>query len=903
MRRIWPLVLLLALSMTTAMALPSASELDTNTSFYRGRGLLKDGGNLLFFRQPISGEISELLTVKSGGKNLVIVVDSGGTIYYLDSLRTVKVVNACAGRIVKVAHASTNKGGVLLAVCWKQQDQVMSSALIFDNGGVRWFAIKRVSRANQEGSDAKFTWLDYKSDFPESEEPPSPIAADFDGDGYDEIVWYMDGHLLYLDNPLGQPNETIVDRTPRGFAYGDVNGDGRKELIMTTSTDILTWRPGGAVHTYSAYGCSSKPLLADFNGDGVNDVACLSGSMLIVVNGNKLLMRANGVATLPSAGDLDGDGRADLVYIKEDGSLVARSLERILWSAKVNHPFYTPALGDVDGDTLPEVVVTSGRYLRVFSWEGKEEWKAHLRDPTGWVSGGKIELQTYVRYEGTTSPLLVDFDNDGLIEVMLGVGAYLEAGRVALIDEVSSGDKPPSIDILSPGNYTTVGRNFTLSFRVSDDSTPVIGTSVYRLVGGDWIREWSGNISSGDITKLNIPSADEIRIEASDGLRKSSVILKLRVDVKAPHMEIEPRNMSKIGPGVNITVRIIAPINEYAFLTVYHGTGLGGQWVRILNRRRVWKTSKVIIDPTPIVKMVSGYHCFKFVLEDPRGNREEVIMRYRIGKGSNEAVARQGDMQLSLLVPQKPVSKSVNLSWILIGVENATLYYGNEEDWNLLREVSKNGSFIWDITALNDGIYKLKLQSGNLTSYSQIQVDNTPPRISISADKSELDVGEIATVTVQTDAIKLYWDLNGDGTFETLGPKVARIEAREPGAMKINVKGVDEANNSAVASIVLKVREPKIESKGASEQVGGNVTVMRKEQGLIEELENFVGGFHLGSYEAAALLLAISSLAIIKIWKGVRESKEIERRREGRGRKRKKKRRGGKEVVNPWKSL
>ncbi len=888
MRRIWPLIFLIALSMTTAAALPSSNELNTNASFYSGRGLLKNGGNLLFFKQAIQGEISSISVVKSGGKNLVIVVTSGGIIYYLDSLKAVKIVNACAGRIVRVAHASTNKGGVLLAVCWKPQDQVMSSALVFDNGGVKWFSIKRVSRAEQEGGEQRFTWLDYKSDFPSSTEPPAPIAADFDGDGYDEIVWYMDGHLLYLDNPLGQPNETIIDQTPEGFAYGDVNGDGVKEVVIATSNDILTWKPGGRVHTYSSYGCSSKPVLADFNGDGIDDVTCLSGRMLIVVSGDKLLLRVNGVATLPTAGDLDGDGKSDLVYIAEDGSLVARSLRKVIWSAKVNSPFYTPALGDVDGDLLPEVVVTSGRYLRVFSGEGKEEWNIHLRDPVGWVSGGEIHLQTYVRYVGTTSPLLVDFDNDGLLEVMLGESAYLEAGRVALIDEVNSGNRPPLIEILSPENYTTVGRSFNLSFKVSDDSSPVISTDIYRLIGGDWIKEWSGNVSSGDITELSILSADEIKIEASDGLRKSSTVLKLRMDVKAPQMEIEPRNWSKIGPGVNITVRIIAPINEYAFLTVYHGTGPGGQWVRIINKRRVWKTSKVIIDPTPIVKMVSGYHYFKFILEDSRGNREEVLMRYRIEKERMENTAKRGDVQLTLLVPQKPASKSVNLSWILVGVKNATIYYGNEASWNLLKEVDGNGSFIWDISSLEDGTYELKLQSGNVTAYSQVKVDNTPPHIDISSDKSELEVGEIATITVRSDAAKLYWDLNGDGIFETLGPKVARIEAREPGTMRINVKGVDEANNSAVASITLKVKPPRVEAKANGEAMKNTSLSIRKNQSWTEKLESAMGNLHLGLNE-----VLISIVAVILATLGIKKAMNNKR----------KKRKSRRRVVNPWKSL
>ncbi len=873
------LMLMLTLPTIASAAVPS-DEWQAHTNFFAGVGALRDGGAVLFLRQGLINEPEgRLEVIKFAGKNAVLA-SSRGVIYYLDTFKALKVVNACSGRVVKMAHASTPRGGVTYALCWKPNDNVVSAVTIFDGAtGVKWFSLIRPSRYSEESG---FKWADFKTDFPCSVEPAPPLVADMDGDGYDEAVWFLDGSLFYADSPLSDPNRTLISQTPRGFAYGDVTGDGRKEVVMTTPTEILTWQPGGRPAIYSKYGCTSEPVLADLDGDGVREVACLYGSSLIAVDGDRLLLRTNGVATLPAAGDLDGDGLSDLVYVTADGTLTARSVRGVLWTFKVQKPFFTPAIGDVDGDYSPEVVIGAGQYLRVLSSSGKEKWRENLREPDAWASGGDITLTTYVRYEAKTPPTLHDFDGDGLLEILLGIGAYLEQGRIVVVDDTRGMGEPPVVEILSPSNYSRVGGEVELAFTVSDDLSPVLPTKVYRLVGGDWVEEWTGEVRSGESVQLTVPSAEEIKVEATDGSLRSSAILKLKVDVQAPQLVIEPRNMSKIGPGTNITVRMVAPINEYAFLTVYHGTGPGGQWVKMIDRRRIWKTTKLEIDVTPIIEKVSGYHCFRFVLEDALGNVQDVVMRYRIEGGEERRVSRVGEVELSISVPKVPVSGSVNISWTLVGTESASLYYGKGLDWTLLKEVEGNGTLRWDISSLEDGTYYLKLESGNVTVTAQVEVDNTPPSVEITADRTSLKVNETAVLTVKTDAVKLYWDLDGDGRFETLGPNVARVVAREPGKMVVNVMGVDEANNSKVASITLTVEAP--------EEAPVEITTPAKEvartESWTERLMGLLGNVHLGP---ELLIPPLILLLLVSILRARAKAK--------------KKRRRVRRVVNPWRSL
>ncbi|MEM1983876.1 MAG: VCBS repeat-containing protein [Candidatus Korarchaeum sp.] len=786
---------LLTILLALQVALPLSVALGSPSEGYAGLGALRNGGKLLLFKQSLPGDPVALISL-NGGKTL-LVVSSDGTITYMDSNSALRTLSVCAGRQVRIAHASTRSGGAAYAICYSRERGVASFVTIMDSGGFKFFGLAEVSRRDSSGG---FVYSEYRTDFPTVTEPPTPLVADVDGDGYDEALVYLDKQLLYVDSPFGEPEAYSIYETPLGFAFGDLDGDGRKEVVMASHSGILLWRRG-ELRTYSSQACSSAPLLADFDGDGKLEVACYRGDTLQVIKGNSLLLRAEGGVTEPVAADLNGDGRPELIYAMRDGTLVARSIGGVLWRAKVEAPYNRVAVADVDGDLKPEVVAACGQYLYCFSHEGKEKWRLSLREPSGWVSGGSSTFQTYVRFEAKTPPVLLDFDKDGLLEVILGIGAYLEQGRVALVDEVAGAGEPPRVEVLQPSNYTKVGRYFNLSFRVMDDLSSVLKAKVSVYSNG-WVEIWSGEVKSGDTVRKELPSSESVMIEASDGLLTSKAILKLRVDTEPPKMLIEPRNMSKIGPGTNITVRIVAPIEEYAFLTVLHGTG--GQWSRILERR-VWKTSLVSIDVTPIVKLVSGYHCFKFVLKDRYGNTEEVMMRYSVSKSAEINPSKEG--KLSLRVPSGAVSGVAKISWSLENVDRASLYYGSGAEWNLIREVEGNGSIEWDVSSLPDGDYSLKLESGELRALTHLRVDNTPPEIEVRVDREVLRVGDVATVRVSGEFDRLYWDLDGDGRFETLGPPEARIEAREPGVIRLGVMAVDEANNTVKREISLKVEE------------------------------------------------------------------------------------------------
>ncbi|MDW8035329.1 MAG: hypothetical protein RMI85_02600 [Candidatus Korarchaeum sp.] len=538
------------------------------TGHYSGLGALRNGGRLLLFKQGLPED--PVVLIPLGGKSF-LVVSSDGTMTYMDPNSAVRTLSICEGRQVRIAHAKTQSGGAAFAICYSRERGAASFATVMDSGSFKFFSLADVSRRDSSGG---FVYSGYRTDFPTVMEPPVPLVADMDGDGYDEALIYLDKQLLYIDSPLGEPEAHSIYETPLGFAFGDVDGDSKKEVVIASHSGILLWRPGESIRTHSPQACSSAPLLADFDGDRKLEVACYRGDTLQVIKGESLILRAEGGVTEPTAADLNGDRKPELIYVMKDGTLVARSMNGVLWRAKVGAPYNRVAVADVDSDFKLEVLAACGQYLYCFSHEGKEEWRLNLREPSGWVSGGPSNFGTYVTFEAKTPPLLLDFDNDGLLEVILGIGAYLEQGRVALVDEVAGAGEPPRVEVLQPSNHTKVGKLFNLSFKVSDDLSSVLKVKLSVYSNG-WVEVWSGDVKSGDAMRMEVPSSESVMIEASDGLLTSKAVLKLRVDTEPPKMVIEPRNMSKIGPGTIITVRIIAPIDEYAFLTVFHGTVLG----------------------------------------------------------------------------------------------------------------------------------------------------------------------------------------------------------------------------------------------------------------------------------------------------------------------------------------
>ena len=292
-----------------------------------------------------------------------------------------------------------------------------------------------------------------RTDYALSTRPQAVALADFDGDGLLDAVT-ANGDLCVLLNTKAKPGTfgAPVHYAPPGatlgaVATGDVDGDGDIDIVAAngaqgTLTVFLNDGHGGfasVVEVSAGTGASPTGIaLVDVNGDGRLDlVASSSSNFLVLLNegggtfGVPAVHPASGYLQGIAAGDLDGDGRVDLVGV---GSLVGTStgfVDVLLngasgFSAAAGYAMTelpgTILVADVDGDGRLDVVAASQN--------DDSEVVSVFLNAGGGVLGPR---QDYNTPYGTTGIAARDLDGDGHMDLVatLGVngsGMYLLYG-------------------------------------------------------------------------------------------------------------------------------------------------------------------------------------------------------------------------------------------------------------------------------------------------------------------------------------------------------------------------------------------------------------------------------------------------------------------------------------------
>ena len=353
--------------------------------------------------------------------------------------------------------------------------------------------------------------------FTPASSPQSVATGDFDSDGRQDLAvpdFGGDAAAVRLGNGDGTFRAGGAFGTlsrPEDIAVGDFNADGTEDLAVAAQTGpgsnhdvaVLLGRGDGTFQqmaTIDLPGRSNSLAVADFDGDGREDLAANTNSSVIVRLGAGNGTFAGGVdvpftGSFPiyiAAGDFDGNGNADLAVAMSGigtpskvGVLPGRGNATFepVKTAPLPNLGFDLAAGDFDADGRTDVAVSIPVEDRVSVRLGRGD--GTLSDDSPDVAVG----------DRPTAVVVGDFDSDGRedlatsnadgddVSVRLGDGngGFGDGGSVAV------GDLPVALalgDFDADGREdlaTANGRAGTLSVRLGS-GTPALAGSL--LVNG-----------------------------------------------------------------------------------------------------------------------------------------------------------------------------------------------------------------------------------------------------------------------------------------------------------------------------------------------------------------------------------------------------------------------------------
>ena len=311
--------------------------------------------------------------------------------------------------------------------------EIVVSALIFDD---TWHALMYVFEFDGE----KFveSWH-FMESMKSAESLFTPVLGDIDGDGDLEIIignirgnygtgegviyaWHHNGSMV-SGWPVTNNNRFGSFYIP---ALGDIDNDGRQEVIAGSKDHyVYAWNGDGRMVSGNwpvdiGDIAQAASQVGDLDGDGDLEVVQIgnnNGSIFILDGQGNIIQTfkpfpdKDGIGKTPALGDIDGDGDLEIFanigyYIygwHHNGTLIngwpveAGTLQAVRLSI---------TLGDVDNDNQPDVLLMPldpNHRIYAFNADGSliDGWPYPISD------GNNIY----------SSPLLVDLDGDGDVEV------------------------------------------------------------------------------------------------------------------------------------------------------------------------------------------------------------------------------------------------------------------------------------------------------------------------------------------------------------------------------------------------------------------------------------------------------------------------------------------------------
>ena len=296
------------------------------------------------------------------------------------------------------------------------------------------FPGKEASWYQNPGPDKKDVW-DRHIVF-EGVANESPTFADITGDGKREMLFIFEGKFGYAQPDWDAPEKPWMftaiskdrglQRYTHGLGYGDINGDGRLDLLEAKGwyeqPESLEGSPVWTYHPYDFAFGGSQMYAYDFDGDGDNDVLTADNAHAWGLLWHENLMEKGEIAfkTRVVMGEHPDENNYGVAFSQ----------------------LHALALEDMDGDGVKDIIT------------GKRFWAHMGRDPGGkmdpvmyWfktvrLENGSVVFKPYLigSQTGVGTQLVVkDFNADQLPDIAIGnkkgIALYTHKKRVVSREE------------------------------------------------------------------------------------------------------------------------------------------------------------------------------------------------------------------------------------------------------------------------------------------------------------------------------------------------------------------------------------------------------------------------------------------------------------------------------------
>jgi len=296
-----------------------------------------------------------------------------------------------------------------------------------------------------------------------------------DGDGDNSLIGVFNSDDPVLDNnsdlssaqvvaQFSEGPTQVVSVSSSGVGTGDLDGDGAIDIVASAAETIVYFNDGN--RAVATPGTSLGPdtggsvvAIAEWNGDGSPDIVVgglVGAAAEVFVNdgsgafgsAGRLVNAGVGTVNDMKAGDLDGDGIAELVLTGSAGTAVVRragdgTFDMLPLSTGAGLDLALADL-DQDGDLDFAVVLASDRTINV-----------HYND-----GGGSVFSSQLLSYGSIGTVTASDLNGDGAVDLLLGIdGDDLAAPENRILFQQGSG-------VFAPGG--TFGASPVAAFVTGD---------------------------------------------------------------------------------------------------------------------------------------------------------------------------------------------------------------------------------------------------------------------------------------------------------------------------------------------------------------------------------------------------------------------------------------------------